>query len=53
MELGTPILEAEVDRFDGPPDSTLFCPSCGVGWVGSEADLAQARASWAAYEATL
>jgi hypothetical protein len=53
LELGTPIKESGVERFEGPPSSTLFCPSCGAGWVGSEADVARARAAWAAYEATL
>jgi hypothetical protein len=52
-KLGTPIKEAQVERFAGPADSTLFCPMCGAGWVGSAEDLAQARAAWAAYEATL
>lgn len=51
--VGTPIKEAEVERFEGPPSSTLYCPACGHAWVGSEADLAQARKSWAAYERTL
>lgn len=50
LELGTPIKEAEVERWRGPPSATLFCPACGAGWVGNEADLARARASWAAYE---
>lgn len=53
LPVGTPIKEAEVERFEGPQFSTLYCPACGAAWVGSDADLAQARKSWAAYEAKL
>lgn len=53
MAVGTPIKESEQDRWDGPPSATLFCPACGAGWVGSAAQLEQARKSWAAYEAEL
>ena len=53
MPVGTPIKEAGQDRWEGPPNSTLFCPGCGCGWVGTEAEFAHAIASWNAYEATL
>jgi hypothetical protein len=50
LSLGTPITLAEVERWDGPPEATLWCPSCGAGWLGSPADLARAEAAWLAYE---
>lgn len=50
-DLGTPIAEdTMVYRWDGPADATLFCPACGTGWVGTAEHLAQAWASWRAYE---
>ena len=49
--VGTPIArDTMVERWDGPPDATLFCPACGHGWVGTPEDLARAWASWRAYE---
>ncbi len=51
--LGTPIAEAEVERWDGPGDANLFCPACGTGWVGSVADVTRAVAAWLSYEASL
>lgn len=53
MPLGTPIKAAEVPGFYGPLKSTIFCPSCGTGWIGTPEELAQAEKSWAAYEAML
>lgn len=54
MELGTPIAtDTGVTRWDGPPDATLWCPSCGTGWVGTEEEVARAWASWRAYEAEM
>lgn len=54
MELGTPIAhETMIERWDGPANATLFCPACGTGWVGSPEHLAQAWASWRAYEAEM
>lgn len=53
MPLGTPILGAECERFYGPFNSTIFCPSCGTGWVGTPEELEQANRSWAAYEAEM
>lgn len=55
---GTPIsLETGKDpserRWYGPDDATIWCPACGAGWVGNDADLAQAWASWRAYEAEI
>ena len=47
--LGTPT--REVERWDGPRDATLFCPACGVGWVGTAVDVEQAERAWAAWEA--
>jgi hypothetical protein len=49
--LATPIAAAEVERWDGPEEATLFCPMCGAGWVGSAADVELAAKSWSAYEA--
>jgi hypothetical protein len=40
------------DRWDGPDDATIHCPACGCGWVGTEAELAQARAAVAAWWAS-
>lgn len=50
LPLATPIVLAEVERWDGPPNANLWCPSCGHGWVGSLEDLAVASASWREYE---
>ena len=53
LALGTPIVAAEVERWDGPDNATLYCPSCGEGWVGTEAEVQQAEKAWAAYEAEM
>jgi hypothetical protein len=54
LAVGTPVsAECGVDRWDGPANATLFCPACGTGWVGGEEDVAQAWASWRAYEAEI
>lgn len=50
LELAMPVAESGQDRWDGPDDATLFCPSCGTGWIGTSADLERARKSWVAYE---
>ena len=52
LEMGTPILPARtgVERWDGPEDADLWCPSCGTGWKGTVEDLAQAMKAWIAYE---
>lgn len=51
---GVPMESAECEgRFYGPRDATLFCVACGVGWVGSHGEVAQARAAQDAFEATL
>lgn len=42
---------ARVDRHhSGPAESTLKCPACGLGWVGSAEDVAQAERAQAAWE---
>lgn len=56
LPLATPIDLAEVDRWDAWPEAcraTLYCPSCGIGWVGTLDDLASAEASWREYEAEM
>jgi hypothetical protein len=53
LALGTPIVSAEIERWNGPSKATLFCPSCGEGWIGTTAELAQAEASWAAWTALI
>lgn len=50
LPLATPIVLAEVERWDGPSDANLFCPSCGNGWVGDAVALKAAEASWLDYE---
>lgn len=44
--LATPIADlgggVTTDRVDGPDDSTLWCPACGVGWRGTPEDVLQA-----------
>lgn len=52
LPLGTPIEEAQVERWDGAADANLYCPSCGTGWTGSPGDLARALISWRYYEET-
>ena len=47
--LATPIRAAEIGRGEGPGNATLFCPSCGTGWAGSEEDMKRAEASWRAW----
>jgi hypothetical protein len=34
----------------GPAESTLKCPACGLGWVGSADDVALAERAQAAWE---
>ena|ERR1700686_2088139 len=37
----------------GPADATLFCPACGTGWHGTDAEIVQALISqtwWDAFE---
>lgn len=54
LELGTPIIpDTMIERWHGPSDATLFCPSCGTGWVGNAEDYTRALASWRAYEAEM
>lgn len=48
MTCGVP---ARIDRHhSGPAESTLKCPACGIGWVGSTAEVEQAERSQAAWE---
>jgi hypothetical protein len=48
MPCGIP---ARVDRHhSGPEESTLKCPACGVGWVGTPAEVEQAEKAQAAWE---
>jgi hypothetical protein len=51
--LATPIVSAEIERWEGPGNATLFCPGCGAGWVGTAGDVARAEASWRAWAAEL
>ena len=53
LEVGTPIKDAEVQRWDGDQRATLFCPACGHGWVGTPEDVERAVKSWRAYEAEM
>lgn len=48
--IGTPSRETEQGRWYGPPEARLWCPCCGVGWYGDEAEVAKAEAAWQAYE---
>jgi hypothetical protein len=32
-----------------PPESRLWCPACGTGWYGDEADVEKAERAWQAY----
>lgn len=53
--LGTPInteCGVEPGRFHGPPESNLYCPSCGTGWVGNDIAVADAWRSWVEFEKT-
>lgn len=38
--LGTPIQDPNgvwlVERWDGLGDATIYCPSCGHGWKGTD-----------------
>ena len=41
------------DKWYGPRDATLFCPACGTGWHGTDAELEQAlvaETAWNAYQ---
>jgi hypothetical protein len=49
--LGTPSHATEHGRWYGPENATLWCPACGTGWVGSQADVSLAEVAWRAYEA--
>ena len=54
-KLGTPAHQdcgVEKGRWNGPENATLWCPSCGCGWVGTYAEVEQAWAAWRAYEAS-
>jgi hypothetical protein len=48
--VGTPSSKTESGRWYGPDASRLWCPACGAGWYGTDAEFAQAEAAWAAYE---
>jgi RNase P subunit RPR2 len=51
--LGTPVnaeCGVEPGRFDGPPTSNLFCPSCGIGWIGDYVEVADAWRAFVEYE---
>lgn len=49
--LGTPLIRNEVERWYGPLRANLFCPACGTGWVGTEAEMAPANRAQDAWEA--
>lgn len=36
--------------YGGPRESTLWCPACGHGWVGTAEDVAQAMAALREYD---
>ena len=48
--VGCPARNEEPGRWNGPPDSNLFCPACGTGWVGTGEELGQAEFSYRAWE---
>ncbi len=49
--LGTPISRVTgVERWNGPDNATIWCPACGLGWVGTIDEVIQAVTSWNAYE---
>lgn len=54
-EIGTPIVDLDggrtTDRCYGPNGSTLWCPACGHGWVGTAVELARAQRALEAYYA--
>lgn len=51
MNCSVPASQAGTEgRWYGPPEATLFCPACGAGWVGDEADVAQAVRAQLAWE---
>lgn len=43
-------MECHRDRHRGGRDARLFCPACGMGWVGTDAEVAQAWKVQAAWE---
>ena len=47
---GTPSQHTEQGRWYGPAASRIWCPACGTGWYGTDAELAQAESAWQAYE---
>jgi hypothetical protein len=48
--VGVPIRTQEPGRWYGPDESTLFCPACGVGWIGTPDEVEQAEKAQAAWE---
>lgn len=50
--LGTSLKRNGVERWYGPANANLFCPVCGTGWAGTEAEVAQANKAQDAWEAT-
>lgn len=48
--IATPSSKTEQGRWYGPPESRLWCPACGAGWYGSDAELRKAEDAWLAYE---
>lgn len=51
--LGTPInVECGVEpgRWHGRADANLFCPMCGIGWIGGYVEVADAWRAFVEYE---
>lgn len=42
-KVGCPARHEERGRWSGPDTANLFCPACGVGWVGSGPEVLQAE----------
>jgi hypothetical protein len=51
--VGTPVHDRRgerlCDRHAGDDDARLYCPACGHGWRGTDAELEQAQDAWDAY----
>lgn len=41
------------ERWDGPDNANLYCPACGIGWLGAPEDVAQAERSRRAWDQKL
>ena len=48
--VGTPIRGAQRHVQVSAPEANLWCPACGGTWVANAADLAQAEASYVAWQ---